>query len=124
MKKLLMLLVFAMFVSAIAGADEIPPTPGANDNAASALQEHDRRAEDLTFDAEDLPLTAEDLPFHAVADNPHNTSSDSCCTWEDMNSVCNDICGDAGWSSSGGWCLGGHCQVNCVCNRPGLEEPF
>lgn len=111
MKKLLMLLVFAVLVPAIAGAGESTSEIGVSENAASALQERDGCEEDLPFSS-----TLETVPGSA-----HNSSSGSCCSWDEMNNFCNVVCGEAGWSSNGGWCLDGHCQISCTCNGPVLE---
>ena len=119
-KKLLMLLVLAVFLPAIAGAGESTSELSVSENAASALQERDGCAENLLSAAEDLPLSR---ALETVPGSAQIASSGSCCTWGEMNHFCNNVCGEAGWSSNGGWCLDGHCQIDCTCNDPALEQP-
>ena len=124
-KKLLMLLVLALIVPTIAVASELPSTVTESKDAASALQESDGCAEPLPFTPEVATSGVEGLPVSSLLESVPDrsyASSGECCEWNVMNNFCNTVCGEAGWSSNGGWCLQGHCQISCTCNGPGLEE--
>ncbi len=122
MKKLMVLLVFAVLISGTAMADGVS-APDVSKNAASVQKERDGRTEEKPFAAEEAPFTTEELPFKSVLDKvSHETSAASCCEWEVMNDFCNDVCGPGGWSSNTGTCHQGHCQITCNCTGgPGVE---